>query len=101
MGQAFDASRNDDSSHMPPEVFDNPDFKRSLKMFLSPGGHPVRFIISHESDPAGPEGISDVETIRNAAAEGRPRGRRWRGPRSTWPAPRPSTWTWPRVPHGT
>ncbi len=28
MGQAFDASKNDDSFYLPPEVFDNPDFKR-------------------------------------------------------------------------
>jgi putative drug exporter of the RND superfamily len=27
-------------------------------MFLSPDGHAARFIISHEGDPATPEGIS-------------------------------------------
>ncbi|OBB48986.1 hypothetical protein A5755_05840, partial [Mycolicibacterium fortuitum] len=48
MGQAFDASKNDDSFYLPPETFDNPDFKRGMKMFLSPDGHAVRFIISHE-----------------------------------------------------
>jgi RND superfamily putative drug exporter len=69
MGQAFDAARNDDSFYIPPEVFDNPDFKRGLKMFLSPDGHAVRFIISHEGDPATPEGISHVEPIKNAAKE--------------------------------
>nr|WP_081290419.1 MMPL family transporter [Mycobacterium asiaticum] len=69
MGQAFDAARNDDSFYIPPEVFDNPDFKRGLKMFLSPDGHAVRFIISHEGDPATPEGISHVDPIKNAAKE--------------------------------
>jgi RND superfamily putative drug exporter len=69
MGQAFDAAKNDDSFYIPPEVFDNPDFKRGLKMFLSPDGHAARFIISHEGDPATPEGISHVEPIRNAAKE--------------------------------
>ncbi|MEI7715589.1 MAG: MMPL family transporter [Mycobacterium sp.] len=69
MGQAFDASRNDDSFYIPPEVFDNADFKRGLKMFLSPDGRAVRFIISHEGDPASPEGIAHVEPIRNAAKE--------------------------------
>lgn len=69
MGQAFDTSRNDDSFYIPPEVFDNPDFKRGLKMFLSPDGHAVRFIISHEGDPATPEGISHVEPILKAAKE--------------------------------
>jgi len=69
MGQAFDASKNDDSFYIPPEVFDNPDFKRGLKMFVSPDGHAARFIISHEGDPATPEGISHVEPILKAAKE--------------------------------
>ena len=38
-------------------------------MFLSPDGHAARFIISHEGDPASPEGISHVDPIRNAAKE--------------------------------
>ena len=52
MGEAFDASKNDDSFYLPPEVFDNADFKRGMKMFVSPDGKSVRFIISHEGDPA-------------------------------------------------
>jgi RND superfamily putative drug exporter len=69
MGQAFDASKNDDSFYLPPEVFDNPDFKRGLKMFVSPDGKAVRFIISHEGDPATAEGISHINLIKNAAFE--------------------------------
>jgi len=69
MGQAFDASKNDDSFYLPPEVFDNPDFKRGLKMFVSPDGKAVRFIISHEGDPATAEGISHIDKIKNAAFE--------------------------------
>jgi RND superfamily putative drug exporter len=69
MGQAFDASKNDDSFYLPPEVFDNADFKRGLKMFVSPDGHAVRFIISHEGDPATEEGISLIPQIKNAAFE--------------------------------
>ncbi len=69
MGQAFDAAKNDDSFYIPPEVFDNPDFKRGLKMFLSADGHAARFIISHEGDPATPEGISHVDPIKRAAKE--------------------------------
>ncbi|OIN80275.1 MMPL family transporter [Mycobacterium malmoense] len=69
MGQAFDAAKNDDSFYIPPEVFDNPDFKRGLKMFLSSDGHAARFIISHDGDPASPEGISHVDPIKNAAKE--------------------------------
>ena len=69
MGQAFDASKNDDSFYIPPEVFDNPDFKRGEKMFLSPDGHAARFIISHDGPPATPEGISHVDPIKLAAKE--------------------------------
>ena len=69
MGQAFDASKNDDSFYLPPEVFDNADFKRGLKMFVSPDGHAVRFIISHEGDPATAEGINLIPQIKNAAFE--------------------------------
>ena len=69
MGQAFDASKNDDSFYLPPEVFANPDFQRGLKMFVSPDGKAIRFIISHEGDPATPEGISHIDKIKNAAFE--------------------------------
>lgn len=69
MGQAFDAARNDDSFYLPPEVFDNEEFKRGMKMFISPDGRSVRFIISHEDDPATPEGLALVDKIKNAAFE--------------------------------
>jgi RND superfamily putative drug exporter len=69
MGEAFDNSKNDDSFYLPPEVFDNADFKRGLKMFVSPDGKAVRFIISHEGDPATPEGIKLIPQIKSAAFE--------------------------------
>jgi putative drug exporter of the RND superfamily len=69
MGQAFDAAKNDDSFYLPPEVFSNDEFKRGLKLFLSPDGHAARMIITHDGDPATPEGISHIDAIRKAAAE--------------------------------
>jgi RND superfamily putative drug exporter len=69
MGHAFDKAKNDDSFYLPPEAFDNPDFKRGIKMFLSPDGHAVRMIIFHEGDPASPEGISRVEPMKHAVHE--------------------------------
>ncbi|MEO8813986.1 MAG: MMPL family transporter [Mycobacterium sp.] len=78
MGQAFDASKNDDSFYLPPEAFDNPDFKRGMKMFLSPNGHAVRFIISHEGDPMSPEGISHIAPIKHAVHEAI-KGTPWEG----------------------
>jgi RND superfamily putative drug exporter len=69
MGEAFDASRNDDSFYLPPEVFDNADFKRGMKQFLSPDGHAVRFIISHAGDPLSAAGIGKIDKIQTAAVE--------------------------------
>ena len=69
IGQAFDNSKNDDSFYLPPEVFDNADFKRGEKMFVSPDGKAVQFIISHENDPATQEGISRIGVIKSAAFE--------------------------------
>ncbi len=69
MGQAFDASKNDDSFYLPPEVFNNEEFKRGLKMFVAPDGKAVRFIISHEKDPATPEGLALIDKIKNKAFE--------------------------------
>jgi RND superfamily putative drug exporter len=69
MGKAFDKAKNDDTFYLPPEVFDNPDFQRGMKMFLSPDGKAVRFIISQEGDPMSPDGLTRVATIKNAAFE--------------------------------
>ena len=69
MGQAFDAARNDDSFYLPPEVFDNPDFKRGMKMFISPDGKSVRFIISHIGQPSSAEGIAHIDAIRRFMTE--------------------------------
>ena len=69
MAQAFDAAKNDDSFFLPPEVFDNADFKRAMKSFLSPDGKSARFIISHNGDPATKEGIARIEQVRTAAEE--------------------------------
>jgi RND superfamily putative drug exporter len=69
MGEAFDASKNDDSFYLPPEAFNNPEFKRGMKNFISPDGHSVRFIISHEGDPMTQEGIAHIEAIKQAAKE--------------------------------
>jgi putative drug exporter of the RND superfamily len=67
MGQAFDASKSGDYFYLPPEAFQNPDFQRGLKLFLSPDGRAARFIITHDTDPATPAGIAAVEPELNAA----------------------------------
>ena len=69
MGHAFDASKNDDSFYLPPEVFKNKDFKRAMNNFLSADGHAARLIILHRGDPASAEGIASIDKIRTAAEE--------------------------------
>ncbi|MCV7089266.1 MMPL/RND family transporter [Mycobacterium interjectum] len=69
MGRAFDTAQNDDSFYLPPEAFQNKDFQRIIKIFLSPDGKAVRMLILQKGDPASPEGISRVDPIKNAAEE--------------------------------
>jgi putative drug exporter of the RND superfamily len=38
MGKAFDAAKDDDSFYIPPDAFENKDFQRVMKVFLSPDG---------------------------------------------------------------
>ncbi|MDT7764825.1 MAG: putative drug exporter of the superfamily [Mycobacterium sp.] len=69
MGDAFNNSHNDDTFYLPPEIFDNKDFKRGMNSFISPDGHAVRFMISHEDDPLSPDGIQRIDAIKTAAFE--------------------------------
>jgi RND superfamily putative drug exporter len=69
MGDAFNDSHNDDTFYLPPEIFENKDFKRGMDNFISPNGHAVRFIVSHEDDPLSADGINRIDAIKNAAFE--------------------------------
>ncbi|MGV0578187.1 RND family transporter [Mycolicibacterium elephantis] len=69
MGRIYDEAQNDDSFYLPPEVFENEDFKRAMKLFFSPDGKALRLIITHRDDPGTPEGISRVDAVRTAAQE--------------------------------
>jgi RND superfamily putative drug exporter len=69
MGKAFNDAKNDDSFYLPPEIFNNADFKRGMKSFISPDGHDVRFIISHDGDPLSAAGIERIDAIKQAAKE--------------------------------
>ena len=69
MGKAFDSSNNDESFYLPPDVFKNADFKRVLKIFLSPDGQAARMLITQRGDPSSPEGASRVDPIKDAAEE--------------------------------
>ena len=69
MGKAFDEAKDDSTFYLPPEVFDNSEFKRGMKLFLSPDGKAARMIITHDGDPATTQGISHIDPIRQAAEE--------------------------------
>jgi RND superfamily putative drug exporter len=69
MGEAFDKAKNDDSFYLPPEAFQTDDFKRGIKLFLSPDGHAVRFTIIHQGDPLTEDGTSRIEPLKIAAAD--------------------------------
>jgi RND superfamily putative drug exporter len=69
MGNYYDQAHNDDYFYLPPEVFQNPDFIRGLKMFVSPDGKAVRYIITHQGDPASVQGIEHVKGIKGAVAD--------------------------------
>ncbi|HET7742412.1 MAG TPA: MMPL family transporter, partial [Mycobacterium sp.] len=69
MGDAFNDSWNDDTFYLPPEIFDNEDFKRGMESFISPDGRAVRFIVSHEGDPLSAVGIERIDAIKKAAKE--------------------------------
>src|SRR6202000_1277871 len=69
MGKAVYNAKNDDSFYVPPEVFKNSDFKRVLKIFLSPDGKAVRMFITQSGDPATPQGIARIDSIKTAAEE--------------------------------
>ncbi len=69
MGKAFDTAQNDDSFYLPPEIFQNADFKRVMGVFMSPDGKSARMFISQRGDLATPEGIARVTPMRIAAEE--------------------------------
>ncbi|KUI20767.1 hypothetical protein AU193_06410 [Mycobacterium sp. GA-1285] len=69
MGDAFNDSWNDDTFYLPPEIFDNEDFRRGMENFISPDGRAVRMIVQHEGDPLSADGIERIDAIKQAAKE--------------------------------
>lgn len=66
VGNDFDASRSDDFFYIPREAFDNEDVKTDMALMMSPDGKAARFIITHEGNAMGPEGIQHVEQFPDA-----------------------------------
>jgi RND superfamily putative drug exporter len=66
VGNDFDKSRSDDFFYMPREAFDNEDVKTGMTLLMSPDGRAARFIVTHEGNAMGPEGVEHVEQFPDA-----------------------------------
>ncbi|ORA82854.1 RND family transporter [Mycobacterium malmoense] len=66
VGLDFDQSRSDDFFYIPREGFDNEDVKTGMQLMMSPDGKAARFIVTHEGDAMGPEGVQHVERFPGA-----------------------------------
>ncbi|MHA7649298.1 MMPL/RND family transporter [Mycobacterium sp. ML4] len=66
VGLDFDAARSDDFFYIPREGFDNEDVKTGMQLLMSPDGKAARFIVTHEGNAMGPEGVQHVEKFPEA-----------------------------------
>ena len=66
VGLDFDRSRSDDFFYIPREGFDNDDVKTGMQLLMSPDGKAARFIVTHEGNAMGPEGVQHVEQFPTA-----------------------------------
>lgn len=66
VGNDFDRARSDDYFYIPHEAFDNEDVKTGMKLMMSPDGKAARFIVTHEGNAMGPEGVQHVEQFPTA-----------------------------------
>jgi putative drug exporter of the RND superfamily len=100
MGDAYNDAMNDDTFYLPPEIFENAEFKRGMESFISPNGHAVRFIINHEGDALTADGTS-ASTPSSTPPKKPSKAHPWRDPKSTSGAPRRHTRTCKRATAGT
>lgn len=66
VGLDFDRSRSDDFFYIPHEGFDNDDVKTGMQLMMSPDGKAARFIVTHEGNAMGPEGVEHVNAFPTA-----------------------------------
>jgi RND superfamily putative drug exporter len=66
VGLDFDQSRSDDFFYIPHEGFDNEDVKTGMALLMSPDGKAARFIVTHEGNAMGPEGVQHVDQFPTA-----------------------------------
>lgn len=58
--------------NIPPEVLQLADFQAAAKMFISPDGHSVRYLVLTKLDPFSPAAMDQVNAISDAAKSAQP-----------------------------
>lgn len=88
---AFLLSLKRDAAHpamagfnIPPQLLQLEQFQKAAKVFISPDGHSVRYLVQTKLNPFSTEAMDQVNAIIAAARE-RSQIPRWRTPRCRWP----------------
>jgi RND superfamily putative drug exporter len=58
--------------YIPPQVISSEDFKNAAKMFISPDGHSVRYVVETKFDPFSTAAMDQVSSILDAARGAQP-----------------------------
>ncbi|BBZ38256.1 MMPL/RND family transporter [Mycobacterium conspicuum] len=58
--------------YIPPQVLTSDDFKNAAKMFISPDGHSVRYLVETKFDPFSTAAMDQVASILNTARGAQP-----------------------------
>lgn len=68
-----DAAQPDMSGmYIPPKVLTSEDFKNAARMFISPDGHSVRYLVETKLDPFSPAAMNQVASIVDTARGAQP-----------------------------
>ncbi|WP_083679176.1 RND family transporter [Mycobacterium sp. IS-1264] len=58
--------------YIPPQVITSDDFKNAAKMFISPDGHAVRYMVETKFDPFSTAAMNQVESVLDTARGAQP-----------------------------
>ena len=58
--------------YIPPQVLTSDDFKNAAKLFISPDGHSVRYLVESKFDPFSTQAMDQVQTILDTARGAQP-----------------------------
>ena len=58
--------------YIPPQVFTSNDFKNAAKLFISPDGHSVRYLVESKFDPFSTAAMDQVTSILDTARSAQP-----------------------------